>query len=473
MTLYGGLTGTSATFTSLNVGNGTTVSASININSDSSTASYLYFNGASVNNYHTYIIGNSGASSNLKFYAANTLALTIASTAAANFSGRINVNGASDDSDAGMQVNAPSGAGKFIMLGRNSSSALVYSLTSAGAATFSSTITSQANGSTFGTASATGRAIILQAGSSNQAIMFKNAAGGDGTLFLDGTSTSLDYVFNTYSVGNAFVIKNNGQIGFGTSSIDSTISVDIQNASATSNNVFLRIKNNAGSEDVGLKIAGTYGTAYEHTIGVNTVITSADLIFSNSNSVGYRWYIDSIEKLRMTAAGKIIINCSAVDDSLVVNNSSSSNPYGMQMGFTAASPNNTSNYFFNAYDTTNTKAAIYSNGTFGSRTNTYTSISDIRLKENITLANPKLDDLLKVNIVNYNFIDDDKKEKQLGVISQELELIFPNMVFEAEDKVTGEIYKHVKYSIFVPMIIKAIQEQQAQIEELRAMIAAK
>ena len=134
------------------------------------------------------------------------------------------------------------------------------------------------------------------------------------------------------------------------------------------------------------------------------------------------------------------------------------------------SPNNTGNYFFNAYDTTNTKAAIYSNGTFGSRTNTYTSISDIRLKENIILASPKLDDLLKVNIVNYNFIDDDKKEKQLGVISQELELIFPNMVFEAEDKVTGETYKHVKYSIFVPMIIKAMQEQQAQIDELKAKI---
>ncbi len=85
-------------------------------------------------------------------------------------------------------------------------------------ATFSGVITGQSNGNTFGTASATGRAVIIQAGSSNQAIMFKNAAGGDGTLFINGTSTSIDYNFNTYSVGDALVIKNNGNVGIGTSS---------------------------------------------------------------------------------------------------------------------------------------------------------------------------------------------------------------------------------------------------------------
>ena len=89
-------------------------------------------------------------------------------------------------------------------------------ISSTGAATFSSTVTSQANGSTFGTASATGRAVIIQSGSTNQAIMFKNAAGGDGTLFINGTSTSVIYNFNTYSVGDALVINNNGNVGIGT-----------------------------------------------------------------------------------------------------------------------------------------------------------------------------------------------------------------------------------------------------------------
>jgi hypothetical protein len=89
---------------------------------------------------------------------------------------------------------------------------IALTLASNQAATFLSTVTSQANGSTFGNASASGRGITIQAGSTNGAILFKNSAGGDGTLFINGTSTTMDYNFNTYSVGNALVIKNNGNI---------------------------------------------------------------------------------------------------------------------------------------------------------------------------------------------------------------------------------------------------------------------
>jgi hypothetical protein len=43
-----------------------------------------------------------------------------------------------------------------------------------------------------------------------------------------------------------------------------------------------------------------------------------------------------------------------------------------------------------------------------------------------------------------------------------------------EDKLidSDETIKTVKYSVFVPMLIKAIQEQQAQIEELSNKIVA-
>ena len=75
-----------------------------------------------------------------------------------------------------------------------------------------------ANGSIFGTTSTSGATLILQAGTSNRPITFKNAAGGDGSLFVSGTSTSLNYSFNTYSVGDAFTIINNGNVGIGTSS---------------------------------------------------------------------------------------------------------------------------------------------------------------------------------------------------------------------------------------------------------------
>lgn len=58
----------------------------------------------------------------------------------------------------------------------------------------------------------------LKSQASGAIIRFQNNASGDGTIFAYGTSTSLDYAFNTYSVGNAFYIANGGNIGIGISS---------------------------------------------------------------------------------------------------------------------------------------------------------------------------------------------------------------------------------------------------------------
>ena len=116
---------------------------------------------------------------------------------------------------------------------------------------------------------------------------------------------------------------------------------------------------------------------------------------------------------------------------------------------------------------------VTSNGNITNLNNSYGSLSDIKLKENIVDASPKLDDLLKVRVVNYNLIG--QESKQIGVIAQELEQVFPSMIEEYFDKdENGEnletMSKGVKYSVFVPILIKAIQEQQAQIDELKAKI---
>jgi hypothetical protein len=139
------------------------------------------------------------------------------------------------------------------------------------------------------------------------------------------------------------------------------------------------------------------------------------------------------------------------------------NPYGIEIDFRSA-PNNSTNHFIYMGDNLLGRAAIYSNGSYFSRTGVYATVSDITLKENISPATAKLEDLLKVNIVNYNFIGEE--DKYIGVIAQELEEIFPNMIIL--DGKTGK--KGVKYSIFVPMLIKAIQEQQAQINELKSLL---
>jgi hypothetical protein len=184
------------------------------------------------------------------------------------------------------------------------------------------------------------------------------------------------------------------------------------------------------------------------------------------------------ERMRITSGGNVGIGTTAPDFQLevkanttnystMVKNSSATTPNGLYIYFDASSSSNTSQQFLRAESTAGHKAAIYTNGTFGSATSTYGGISDIKLKENIKPATSKLNDLLKVNVVNYNFIDDTNKEKQIGVIAQELESIFPNLVFETIDDKTGESTKSVKYSIFIPMLIKAIQELKAELDALK------
>jgi hypothetical protein len=120
---------------------------------------------------------------------------------------------------------------------------------------------------------------------------------------------------------------------------------------------------------------------------------------------------------------------------------------------------------------TSTAVVIYGSGDIENANNSYGAYSDIKLKENIADATPKLDKLMQVKVRSYNLKDDQEKFKQIGVIAQELEEVFPGMVSESPDRDKegvdiGTTTKSVKYSVFVPMLIKAIQEQQTIIQSL-------
>ena len=128
-------------------------------------------------------------------------------------------------------------------------------------------------------------------------------------------------------------------------------------------------------------------------------------------------------------------------------------------------------HFYTLNASSTTTFTVTNNGDVKNLNNSYGSLSDIKLKKEISPATPKLEDLLKVNVVNYKFINDEAENKQIGVIAQELEQIFPNMVSEEKQIGSDETYKAVKYSVFVPMLIKAIQEQTQIIKDLEARIA--
>ena len=159
----------------------------------------------------------------------------------------------------------------------------------------------------------------------------------------------------------------------------------------------------------------------------------------------------------------------------VVHNSSSGQAY-LSNGVAAAS---TAWAHFNGVSSNNgaQNIFIYGNGNIVNANGSYGAISDIKLKENIVDASPKLEKLCQVRVVNYNLKGDYEHHKQLGVIAQEIEQIFPGIIDETSDKdidgnELGTTTKSVKYSVFVPMLIKAIQEQQAIIQSQADTITA-
>jgi len=89
------------------------------------------------------------------------------------------------------------------------------------------------------------------------------------------------------------------------------------------------------------------------------------------------------------------------------------------------------------------------------------SSSDQRLKKDISNIESVLGKVLKLQGVTYNWIDSDvSTKKDLGLIAQEVELLFPELVFT--NKADG--YKGINYSRFPAVFVEAFKEQQAIIE---------
>ena len=172
------------------------------------------------------------------------------------------------------------------------------------------------------------------------------------------------------------------------------------------------------------------------------------------------------------------VNSNVSSYTLVVANANASPAYQyvQDIQFSGSTPNNTNARFLACTDTTNEKAAILSTGGFLSRNNSYGTYSDIKLKENVVDASPKLDDVMRLQVRNFNF-KTNPEAKQIGFIAQEFEQVFPAMVDESQDRgkdgaVLDETTKSIKTSVLIPILVKAIQEQQALITTLTTRITA-
>lgn len=127
--------------------------------------------------------------------------------------------------------------------------------------------------------------------------------------------------------------------------------------------------------------------------------------------------------------------------------------------------------YSNVGSTNNNVMRISANGNLYNSNNSYGSLSDASLKENIEDAESQLDDVMSYRVVNYNLIADSEKRRHLGLIAQEVEEVSPGLISEyiAAD---GTPLKAVQYSIINIKVLKAVQELYSRIQALEAQAKA-
>jgi hypothetical protein len=239
---------------------------------------------------------------------------TFNATGAATFSSSVfslrnNIGtGTTDDADISLNISAPSGVGKLIMMGRNSSNVAVYSLTSAGAASFSSSVTATE--------------VISIQGTNQNYLRLSPSAGGAG--FSLGRSLSNNnaqdfFIYDGIANATRLFINSTGNVGIGTSTTNAKLDVKTSGNGLSYSSAYL-------SSD-----SSVYGNALliSHLDGITRIMPTylgsgidCNLTFWTTQSNG-----NQAERMRITAAGKVGMNNGNPPSFLSVGNTGFANAF--------------------------------------------------------------------------------------------------------------------------------------------------
>jgi hypothetical protein len=284
------------------------------------------------------------------------------------------------------------------------------------------------------------------------------------------TETAYPIEFVTNNVTRA-IIDSSGNVGIGTAS--PAYKLDVQKTSDGTIGYFRRI---GATINPALTI---YANETGNTVGFGTDYagaTSPALTFSTQGSeraridssggffVGTTGVVRAGDRFAVSGAGAQVASFEQTT------NTSGFNVISSNLG---SNGNNTSSAHFWGNTSTVGNWYLYGNGT-----TSYSS--DSRLKKNIvTTRNGYINDLCKLRVVKYNWKNDaDGAPQELGLIAQEVEEVFPNLVQDDMNPVEtgGQIYKQLKQSVLPFMLLKAVQELNAnlvaELQSVRQRLAA-
>ena len=230
--------------------------------------------------------------------------------------------------------------------------------------------------------------------------------------------------------------------------------------SAPNSNFGCAISAVADSVGRGLQIATQAKTT---TAGID--LTSSVATFYSSTDL--RLYTSGGERMRLDSSGNLLVGTTSptvtADAGFRV---LSTRPTTTQVDSTSGTT------VYEAYSTGAGAFRFYVDmaGTVHATSPSITSISDATLKENVRDLDKGLDTILALKPRRFDWKNGDGNDI-MGFIAQEVEEVMPELVHDYKYN-EDETKKALKMGDMLPSMVKAIQEQQAMIEELKAEVAA-
>lgn len=296
----------------------------------------------------------------------------------------------------------------------------------------------------------------------------------------DGGYTGDGVVFADLTPANTLVTDTSGNVGVGTASPAAALQV----GDATQATREVRTSALGGTAQGGF-VRGYRAGSPSFYVGDDAPISGGaggglTMYAYGANAVMF--YTNGVERGRFDSSGNFLVGqtTQTVTEKFGVtgtgtyvaalNQSANTSGYNVLRLGLNANGNNTSSYFLHGNTNTVGNWFLYGNGTSSFS-------SDSRLKKNIeTTRDGYLEDVVKLRVVKYNWRNDEEgKPRELGLIAQEVEQVFPGLVQDDKEKVSEDDetrYKSLKQSVLPFILLKAIQEQQAIITALTARVAA-
>ena len=291
---------------------------------------------------------------------------------------------------------------------------------------------------------------IIRTSQGPHELVFGSNVSNEGLI---GTTTDSRFSFRTNNVTRAILTKD-GDFGIGTPGPEKKLHVredgvvNDQTTVAVLESVVSKrpilLFSEGGSllaNGMSIEYDGT-SSGINNNLRINTSAGDVGLMVKNNGHVGIKGIASNLSVMRINQV-------SGVPNALQITNSVGGNFWG----------------FFHASGLQlNYNGSL--RGTFNDVNGNYTSVSDRRLKSNITpLANDALEKVMSLNPVSYTFKDQEGDKKSIGFIAQEIEILYPELVHQIESD--DQDFLTLSYSEFGVIAIKAIQEQQKIINELK------